>query len=175
MDLKWCTKLDVVSIEEMSCCVSRSSITFQGHTGWKFDDLNPIWVRLLLPNPSDLPCYSRKCIWRCQEIVGHLVSASMYYLRAPLVCGVRSTSSWWFQVSWCHRSTRPSATTMRARLWWVYHTSYYVTQVSRLKPLNVGNSVALRPCSHSYDTLCVPGNSRHAFNAIISYIAGQKW
>ena len=44
-----------------------------------------------------------------------------------------------------------------------------------LKPLNVGNSVALRPCSHSYDTLCVPGNSRHAFNAIISYIAGQKW
>ena len=40
----------------------RSSIKFQGHTGWKFDDLNPIWVRLLgrsqlhISNPSDLPC-----------------------------------------------------------------------------------------------------------------------
>ena len=40
-----------------------SSIKFQGHTGWKMDDLNPIWVRLLgrsqLSNPSDLPC----CSW----------------------------------------------------------------------------------------------------------------
>ena len=38
-----------------------SSIKFQGHTGWKIDDLNPIWVRLLgssqLSNPSDLPSY----------------------------------------------------------------------------------------------------------------------
>ena len=38
----------------------RSSIKFQGHTGWKVDDLNPIWIRLLgrsqLWNPSDLPC-----------------------------------------------------------------------------------------------------------------------
>ena len=37
-----------------------SSIKFQGHAGWKIDDLNPIWVRLLgrsqLSNPSDLPC-----------------------------------------------------------------------------------------------------------------------
>ena len=37
-----------------------SSIKFQGHTGWKIYDLNPIWVRLLglsqLSNPSDLPC-----------------------------------------------------------------------------------------------------------------------
>ena len=37
-----------------------SSIKFQGHTGWKIDDLNPIWVRLLgrsqLSNPSDLSC-----------------------------------------------------------------------------------------------------------------------
>ena len=34
--------------------------------GWKIDDLNPIWARLLGPsqlsNPSDFPCYSRKCI-----------------------------------------------------------------------------------------------------------------
>ena len=47
------------SIEEMPC-FSRSSIKFQGHTGWFIDDLNPIWVRLLgrsqLSNSSDLPC-----------------------------------------------------------------------------------------------------------------------
>ena len=45
----------------MPYCFSGSSIKFQGHTGWKIDDLNPIWVRLLgrsqLSNPSDLPCY----------------------------------------------------------------------------------------------------------------------
>ena len=39
----------------------RSSVKFQGHTGWKIDDWNPIWVRLLgrsqLSNPSDLPCW----------------------------------------------------------------------------------------------------------------------
>ena len=43
-----------------------SSIKFQGHTGWKIDDLNPIWVRLLgrsqLWNPSDLPCFPI-CAW----------------------------------------------------------------------------------------------------------------
>ena len=44
----------------MHFCFSWSSIKFPGHTGWKVDDLNPIWVRLLgrpqLSNPSDLPC-----------------------------------------------------------------------------------------------------------------------
>ena len=43
---------------------SGSSIKFQGHTGWKIDDLNLIWVRLLgrsqLSNPSDLPCLKSK-------------------------------------------------------------------------------------------------------------------
>ena len=47
----------------MPYCFLGSSITFQGHTGWKIDDLNPIWVRLLgwsqLSNPSDLPCFCR--------------------------------------------------------------------------------------------------------------------
>ena len=42
-------------------CFFRSFIKFQGHTGWKIDYLNPIWVRLLgwsqLSNPSDLPCF----------------------------------------------------------------------------------------------------------------------
>ena len=48
------------SIEEVPYCFWRSSVKFQGHTGWKIDDWNPIWVRLLgrsqLSNPSDLPC-----------------------------------------------------------------------------------------------------------------------
>ena len=42
---------------------SGSSIKVQGHTGWKTEDLNPIWVRLLgrsqLSNPSDLPCWEQ--------------------------------------------------------------------------------------------------------------------
>ena len=54
MHKAWC------SIGEVPYCFSRSSIKFQGHTGWKIDDLNPIWVILLgrsqLTNPSDLPC-----------------------------------------------------------------------------------------------------------------------
>ena len=51
------------SIEEVSYCFSRPSIKFQGNTGWKIDELNPIWVRLLggsqLSDPSDLPCSSK--------------------------------------------------------------------------------------------------------------------
>ena len=51
----WC------SMEEVPYYFSRSCIKFQGHTGWKIDDLDQIWARLLgrsqLSNPSDLPCY----------------------------------------------------------------------------------------------------------------------
>ena len=39
MHKAWC------SIEEVPYYSSRSSIKFQGHTGWKIYDLNPIWVR----------------------------------------------------------------------------------------------------------------------------------
>ena len=39
---------------------SRSYIKFQGQTGWKIDDLDKSWAKLLgrsqLSNPSDLPC-----------------------------------------------------------------------------------------------------------------------
>ena len=49
----WC------NVEEVPYNFVRSSIKFQGHTGWKIDNFNPIWVRLLgrlqLSNPSDLP------------------------------------------------------------------------------------------------------------------------
>ena len=57
MHKAWC------NIEKVPYNFSRSSIKFQGHTGWKIDDLNPIWVRLLgrpqLSNPSDLPCFGK--------------------------------------------------------------------------------------------------------------------
>ena len=48
------------SIEQAPYCCARSSIRFEGHTHRQFDDLNPIWVRLLsrlqLWNPSTLFC-----------------------------------------------------------------------------------------------------------------------
>ena len=48
------------SIKQMYYCFPKSSAKLKGHTGRKFDDLNPSWVRLLgrsqLPNPLDLPC-----------------------------------------------------------------------------------------------------------------------
>ena len=58
----WC------DIEEVPYYFSRTYIKFQGHTGWKIDDLDQIWARLLgrsqLSNPSDLPCLpcSHDCI-----------------------------------------------------------------------------------------------------------------
>ena len=58
MHKAWC------SIEEMPYCFLRPSIKFQGHMGWKFDDLNPIWVGLLgrsqLSNTSDLLSFPNK-------------------------------------------------------------------------------------------------------------------
>ena len=50
------------SIEDVLFCFSMSSISFQCYKGWKIDDFNPIWVRLLgwsqLSNPSNLPCFT---------------------------------------------------------------------------------------------------------------------
>ena len=47
------------STEEVPYWFLRSSIKFQSHRGWKINDLNPLWVRLLgwsqLSNSSDLP------------------------------------------------------------------------------------------------------------------------
>ena len=54
MHKAWC------SIEEVPYYFSGSYIKFRGHTGWRIDDSNSIWERLLglsqLSNPSDLPC-----------------------------------------------------------------------------------------------------------------------
>ena len=61
MHKAWC------SIEEEAYYFFGSSIEFQGHTGWKIADFNPISVRLLgrskLSNPSDLPTCLRKSPW----------------------------------------------------------------------------------------------------------------
>ena len=55
MGKAWC------SIEKVPYGFSSSSIKFPGHTGWKIDKFNPVWVKLLgrlqLSNPSDLPCW----------------------------------------------------------------------------------------------------------------------
>ena len=55
------------NIEGLPFCFSKSSIKFQGHTGQKIEDLNPIWVRLLgrsqLSNPSDLPSFTMSYHW----------------------------------------------------------------------------------------------------------------
>ena len=52
---------------------SRSSIKFQGHTGWKINDLDQIWARLLdrsqLSNPSDLPCCYLNKLMHAQRVV----------------------------------------------------------------------------------------------------------
>ena len=49
MDLKRCTKLDIIKKACPMVFQERSSTKFQGHTGWKVDDLNPIWVRFTRP------------------------------------------------------------------------------------------------------------------------------
>ena len=61
MHKAWC------NVEDVPYYFSWSSIKFQGHTGWKMNDLTPVSVRLLgrsqLPNPSDLPCYDQTPFW----------------------------------------------------------------------------------------------------------------
>ena len=69
MDLKWCTKLNLL---KKTCPIvfSLSSIKFQGPMGWKIDNLYPIWVRL--PGRSQL--YSVWGFsWLClsYDIIGH--------------------------------------------------------------------------------------------------------
>ena len=71
MDLKLCTWNDAQSLmyyRRGALLFFRSFIKFQGHTGWKIHNLNPIWVRLLgrsqLWSPSDLQC------WQCDGADG---------------------------------------------------------------------------------------------------------
>ena len=101
----WC------SIEDVPFCYPGSSIKFQGHTGWKIGNLNPIWVRLLGPsqlsNPSDLPCCmkgSQKAIhkgsllWVHSVIsIPHFISVRAYIMSVKINRVMRrfvSKSSW---------------------------------------------------------------------------------
>ena len=79
----WC------SIAEVPYYFSRSYIKFQSHTGWKIDDLDQIWARLLgrsqLSNPSDLPC------WLCFSFVGHSYNGIMglvHFAEVFVICSV---------------------------------------------------------------------------------------
>ena len=84
----------------MPYCFFWSSIKFQGHTGWKINDLNPIWVRLLgrsqLSNPSDLPCLhqlkSKWCKTATVVLSDHVVHSgyqffwNIIYVNQKLYC-----------------------------------------------------------------------------------------
>ena len=88
MHKSWC------GIEEVPYCFLRSSIRFQGHTGQKIKDLNPIWTRLLgrwqLSNPSDLPCWAynpnrvKKTQFICEILL--IQSSCNFTLAQQLIC-----------------------------------------------------------------------------------------
>ena len=74
----------------MPYCFSRSSIKFQGHTGRRIDDLNPIWVRLLgrsqLSNPSDLPCYILNHLRKAHKLIGHSFGRNLHKSNMAATC-----------------------------------------------------------------------------------------
>ena len=84
----WCSK------EEVPYYFSRPSIKFHGHSGWKIDALNPIWVRLLgrsqLSNPSDLPC-----LWRDNIHEFHFMFYQAYILILSNQPELTSFVEWW--------------------------------------------------------------------------------
>ena len=57
----------VAAFKSLRFALFRVIHQISSHTGWKIDDLNPIWVRLLgrsqLSNPSDLPCSRWPITW----------------------------------------------------------------------------------------------------------------
>ena len=96
------------SIEEVPVCFSGASIKFQGHTGWKIDDFNPIGVRLLgrsqLSNPSDLPCYygARKQVERNSIHTNGLISLSLL-LRVEYSSIIKPIPHCWCPDSFYHK------------------------------------------------------------------------
>ena len=84
MHKAWC------SVEEVLYCLSRSSIKFQVHAGWKIDDLNSILVRLLgwlqLSSPSDLPCSSCFRNFSDNRLYQYSADLSINILNIVLIC-----------------------------------------------------------------------------------------
>ena len=87
----WC------SIEKVSYYFSRSSIKFQGHTGWKIDDLDQIRARLLGPsqlsNASDLPCW-----WKLHHWLHCKLSKWQCLMQPVMTNFIRMTT---FPFQWC--------------------------------------------------------------------------
>ena len=104
MHKAWC------NVEEMPYNFSRSSIKFRSHMGWKINDFNPIWVRLLgrsqLSNPSDLPWYD---IISCYLLSAWALSGGCH--RLPLMIS-HHCLQWWLGAV----RNRTSASTMPASL-----------------------------------------------------------
>ena len=111
MDLKWCTKLDVV--EYVPYFFSGSSIKFQRHTGWKIEDLNPIWVRLLgrsqLSNPSDLPCFVLFYLFKYSLISIHSIEKNSKITAVVVIPNTLWLNTPMFYHLWC----RTNAALMR--------------------------------------------------------------
>ena len=90
---------DWYSLDKVPYCFSRSSIKFLGQMGWKINDLNQVWVRLLswsqLSNPSDLPyLFSCKMIKQNQLEI-HLILLC-HFCETPFLL-VKHTVTW---ISW---------------------------------------------------------------------------
>ena len=110
MDWKWCTKPDS-SIEEVPCYLSGSSIKFRGHTGWKIDDSNPTWVRLLgrsqLSNHSDLPCWDHVRPWvvytrviLSDTPIANFVTNIIEFFSTQIIWSdVFVINSWWYRIN----------------------------------------------------------------------------
>ena len=87
---------DGYSLDEVTYCISGSSIKFLGHMGWKISDLNQVWIRLLswsqLSNPSDLPCLFSCKIMKQNQLEDHLVLLCNF-CEAPFLL-VKPTVTW---------------------------------------------------------------------------------
>ena len=98
MHKAWC------SIEEVPYYFSGSSIKLRGHMGWKIDDSNQIWVRLLgrsqLSNPSDLPCLDIYSGVYCLSIILQLSGSHFWtFILVSTICIILQLSGSHFWTS----------------------------------------------------------------------------
>ena len=106
----------------MSCCFHT------GHTGWKINDLNPIWVRLpgwsQLSNPSDLPCF---LLSQNFGIIGHLWGESTSHWCVKCLCCI------WNDVSHLLDTLYVSVSLISSV--WVLKASLNTTPCHQMEPL----------------------------------------
>ena len=121
------------STEEVPYYFSGSSIKFQGHTGWKIDDLNPISVRLLgrsqHSNPSDLPCLRSSV--KFQGHTGRKINN--------------------FDSNWAFLDCNSDLNSRMAMKWHkAYRSMKFMPYCFWLRPL-----ISVRPSSHLFDNITV--------------------